>query len=62
MSMTDKRPSCAACGKRLNMVRMPFTVDKKTGNMVRFVCICGHKTNWMTEEQLEQARKLPEVM
>ena len=62
MSMTDKRPSCTACGKRLNMVRMPFTVDKKTGNMVRFVCICGHKTNWMTEEQLEQARKLPEEM
>lgn len=62
MSMTDQRPSCEACGKRMNMVRMPFTVDNKTRYIVRFVCRCGHKTNWMTEEQLEQARKLPEKM
>lgn len=58
--LIDQRPSCAACGKRLNMVTMPATV--KTGYIVRFVCSCGHKTNWMTVEQLEQARKLPEVM
>lgn len=62
MSMTDQRPSCAACGKRLNMVRKPFTVGKKTGDIVRFVCRCGHKTNWMTVEQLEQVRKLPKEM
>ena len=62
MSMTDRRPSCAACGKRLYVVRMPFTIGKKTEHMVRFVCGCGHKTDWMTVEQLEQARKLPEVM
>lgn len=53
---------CKECGKRLYMVRMPFTVGKKTRNIVSFVCRCGHKTNWMTEEQLEQARKLPEEM
>lgn len=62
MSITDKRPSCAACGKRLYMVRMPFTVDKKTELMVRYVCICGHKTGWMSEGQLKQARRMPEVM
>ena len=62
MSMIDQRPSCVACGKRLNMVRMPFTIGKKTGYIVRFVCECGHKTNCMTEEQLEQTRKLPEEM
>ena len=44
------------------MVRMPLTVDNKTRYIVRFVCSCGHKTNWMTKEQLEQARKLPEEM
>ena len=53
---------CKECGRRLDMVRMPLTIGKKTEYIVRFVCGCGHKTNWMTEEQLEQARKLPEEM
>lgn len=43
-------------------VGMPFTVNKKPGYIVRFVCNCGHRTEWVTKEQLEQAKKLPEEM
>lgn len=43
-------------------VGMPFTVNKKPGYIFRFVCSCGHRTEWATKEQLEQAKKLPEEM
>lgn len=55
-------PKCKECGKTMFKVEMPFTVNKKPGYMVRFVCTCGHMTEWVTKEQLEQARKLPEEM
>lgn len=55
-------PKCKECGKTMFKVERPFTVNKKPGYMVRFVCTCGHMTEWVTKEQLEQARKLPEEM
>ena len=55
-------PKCKECGKMMFRVGMPFTVNKKPGYIVRFVCNCGHRTEWVTKEQLEQAKKLPEEM
>lgn len=55
-------PNCRRCGLKMKLERKPFTVDKKERYMVSWVCRCGHRSPWMTEEMIEQARCLPEVM